>query len=86
MSFKSPSLLDIYTEMFIDEVCYKVIQGVEESEDVDEWNKIGQEFKTVEAGWWLQQDLLSFFFLLLSKFEILCNEKMSNNGTVCPTE
>lgn len=28
----SPSLLDIYTEELVDEICYKVIQGAGESE------------------------------------------------------
>lgn len=32
MFFKSPNLLDIYTEIFIDEICCKVIQDVGESE------------------------------------------------------
>lgn len=66
--FLNPNLLDTYTEVVRDEICYKVIQGIGESEWVR--GKMKQDWPgghVVEAGYYTFLSTFFFKFYVIKK-------------------
>jgi len=80
-----PNVLDLGTEIFIGEVCCRVIQGVQDCEDVVE-TRLARSSKLLKLhdGCYKTYCTFSLYFCLSLKFSV--GKRMPDSGTSCPAE
>ena len=80
-----PNVLDLGTEIFIGEVFYRVIQGVQDCEDAVE-TRLSRSSKLLKLhdGCYKIYCTFSLYFCLSLRFS--ARKKIPDGGTSCPTE
>ena len=85
MFFIHPIFLDLGTEIFIGEVCCRVIQGVQDCEDVVETRLArSSTLMKLHDGCYKTYCTFSLYFCLSLKFSV--GKRMPDSGTSCLAE